>query len=44
MTSEDDFDFIVAYAAHRLVQDLRAVAAAVYEEYVTERLASLRAE
>ena len=34
IATEDDFDLIVAYTAHKLVQDLRAVASAVYEEYV----------
>ena len=33
MTNEDDLDLIVAYAAHKLVQDLQAVAAAVCGEF-----------
>lgn len=38
MATEDDFDLIVEYAAHKLVQDLRAVAAGVHEEYVAGRV------
>ena len=38
LASEDDYDLIVACAAHKLVQDLEAVAEAVHEEYVDGRI------